>query len=102
MKRRSWKTTGLWACAMLMITMAPGLSAAEAASSSAAAWPEAALSAQKKQESFMIKVVDAETGRGIPLVELMTTNNIKYYTDSAGNVAFDEPGLMNQSVFFHL
>ena len=50
----------------------------------------------------MIKIVDAETGRGIPLVELKTTNNILYYTDSAGVVAFNEPGLMDQSVFFHL
>ena len=50
----------------------------------------------------MIKIVDAETGRGIPLVELKMTNNILYYTDSAGVVAFNEPGLMDQSVFFHL
>lgn len=51
---------------------------------------------------FKIKVVDAETGRGIPLVELKTTNNVLYYTDSAGVVAFSEPGLMDQPVFFHL
>jgi hypothetical protein len=49
---------------------------------------------------FRIRVVDAETGRGVPLVELKTTGSIRYYTDSAGIVAFDEPGLMNQSVFF--
>ncbi|WP_242698511.1 FIMAH domain-containing protein [Bacillus sp. SD088] len=54
------------------------------------------------QEPFKIQVIDAETGRGIPAVELRTTNNILYYTDSAGYVAFNEPGLMDQEVFFHL
>ena len=53
-------------------------------------------------EYFCIKVVDDETGRGVPLVELKTVNNIRYYTDSAGIVAFNEPGLMNQTVFFHV
>lgn len=50
---------------------------------------------------FKIKVVDAETGRGVPMVELETVNNIKYYTDSNGIAAFDEPGLMGQPVFFY-
>ncbi|WP_372895455.1 hypothetical protein [Stieleria sp.] len=51
---------------------------------------------------FVIKVVDQATGRGVPMVELKTVNHVRYYTDSAGIVAFDEPGLMNQSVFFHV
>jgi hypothetical protein len=49
---------------------------------------------------FKIQVVDEQTGRGVPLVELRTVNNIRYYTDSGGIVAFYEPGLMNQKVFF--
>ncbi|WP_417849862.1 hypothetical protein [Thalassoglobus sp.] len=49
---------------------------------------------------FRITVVDAETDRGIPLVELTTVNNIRFVTDSAGVVAFHEPGLMNQRVYF--
>ena len=49
---------------------------------------------------FAIKVVDAQTGRGVPLVELRTVNNISYYTDSNGIVAFHEPGLMDRKVFF--
>jgi hypothetical protein len=52
--------------------------------------------------SFCIKVIDDASGRGVPLVELKTVNNIRYYTDSAGIVAFNEPGLMSQSVFFHV
>ncbi|MGQ9592258.1 MAG: alpha-galactosidase, partial [Planctomycetota bacterium] len=51
---------------------------------------------------FRIAVVDEETGRGVPLVELRTTNEIACWTDSAGNVAFYEPGLMGRSVFFQV
>lgn len=49
---------------------------------------------------FTIEVVDEDNGRGVPLVELETTNRARYYTDSNGIVAFNEPGLMNQKVFF--
>ncbi len=51
---------------------------------------------------FRIQVVDAETGRGIPLVELRTTNEIRWFTDSAGNAAIDEPGLVGQRVYFNV
>ena len=49
---------------------------------------------------FQIQVVDEATGRGVPLVELRTVNNIRYFTDSHGIVAFYEPGLMDRDVFF--
>jgi len=49
---------------------------------------------------FLIEVVDADTGRGVPLVELRTVNEIRYVTDSAGLAAFHEPGLMDRDVFF--
>lgn len=51
---------------------------------------------------FKIRVVDSATGRGIPLVELKTGNFTPYYTDSAGYVAYYEPGMMGQDVFFYL
>ena len=51
---------------------------------------------------FRIQVVEAGTGRGVPLVELKTVNQIRYYTDSNGIVAFDEPGLFNQRVYFSI
>lgn len=51
-------------------------------------------------EYFGIQTVDETTGRGVPLVELRTTQNIRYFTDNNGLVAFDEPGLMRQRVFF--
>ncbi len=53
-------------------------------------------------EPFAIEVFDSRTGRGVPLVELRTVNEINYVTDSRGIVAFDEPGLMGRSVFFHV
>jgi hypothetical protein len=51
---------------------------------------------------FAISVVDDTTGRGVPLVELRTVDQSRYYTDSTGVVAFYEPGLMNQKVYFQV
>lgn len=54
------------------------------------------------QQPFTIKVVDEQTGRGVPLVELRTVHDVRYWTDSGGVVAFDEPGLLGERVFFHV
>ncbi len=51
---------------------------------------------------FGIHVVDEVTGKGVPLVELRTVNDIRLVTDNAGWIAFKEPGLMNREVFFHV
>ena len=51
---------------------------------------------------FAVTVVDDETGRGVPLVELRTVNALRSYTDSNGVVAFREPGLMETDVFFRV
>ena len=51
-------------------------------------------------EYFAIRVVDEQTGRGVPLVELKTTNDVRHVTDSNGLIAFLEPGLMDAEVFF--
>ncbi len=51
---------------------------------------------------FAIKVVDGDSGRGVPLVELRTVNEAAWWTDSNGLIAFDEPGLMELEVFFHV
>ncbi|NNM84689.1 MAG: hypothetical protein HKL96_02890 [Phycisphaerales bacterium] len=51
---------------------------------------------------FAIHVVDSQTHRGVPLVELQTTNGIRLYTDSAGTAAFNEPGLMHRTVYFYI
>jgi hypothetical protein len=49
-----------------------------------------------------IRVLDAATGRGVPLVELTTVNQLKFVTDNAGYVALREPELMNREIFFHV
>ena len=49
-----------------------------------------------------IQVIDEASGRGVPLVELTTVNHLRFITDNAGRVAFDEPGLMGNPVFFHI
>jgi hypothetical protein len=61
-----------------------------------------ALPTPQRRDYFTIKIVDDQTGRGVPLVELRTTNEISYYTDSNGIVAFYEPGLMGQTVYFNI
>jgi hypothetical protein len=53
-------------------------------------------------EYFAIHVVDEQTGRGVPLVELKTTHDVRHVTDSNGLIAFLEPGLMDTEVFFHV
>lgn len=59
-----------------------------------------ALLAAKPTPYAEFRVLDAETGRGVPLVELVTVNQLRFVTDSAGRVAFNEPGLMDREVFF--
>lgn len=51
---------------------------------------------------FAIRIVDAATGRGVPLVELRAVNETAWWSDSNGFVAFDEPGLMGTEVFLHV
>ncbi|MTW87675.1 hypothetical protein F3157_18835 [Virgibacillus dakarensis] len=96
MSLRFWKIVGLMVCVLLILSnMLGGLTM----KSTEASQDEKVINSKKP---FKIQVIDEETGRGIPAVELRTTNEILYYTDSAGNVAFNEPGLMNQKVYFHL
>lgn len=52
------------------------------------------------EDYFSIQVVDEETGRGVPLVQLETTDKARHYTDSAGFIALNEPGLMGETVWF--
>jgi hypothetical protein len=52
------------------------------------------------RKPFAIRVIDQATGRGVPLVELRTNDAARFFTDNAGLVAFDEPGLMGTEVYF--
>lgn len=51
---------------------------------------------------YVIHVIDHETERGVPMVELRTVNNIRRFTDSNGLVVIDEPSFMNRRVFFFI
>lgn len=53
-------------------------------------------------DCFGIRVIDDQTGRGVPLVELETVHQLRWVTDSGGWVAINEPGLIGQRVFFHV
>lgn len=78
-------TCGVWLGGCMAGVLLPALLAADP--------PE-------KGKYFRIAVVDEQTGRGVPLVELRTTHNVCLYTDSNGIAAFHEPGLMDQPVYF--
>jgi hypothetical protein len=54
------------------------------------------------QEYYQITVKDDQTGRGVPLVELRIVNDVRYYTDSNGIVALDDPELMGQKIYFQV
>jgi hypothetical protein len=47
--------------------------------------------AQPASRYFVVRVLDAETGRGVPLIQLTLPNEVSYWTDSAGVAALDEP-----------
>ncbi|MCA9130218.1 MAG: hypothetical protein KDB22_24190 [Planctomycetales bacterium] len=54
------------------------------------------------EELCRIRVVDAENGWPVPLVELKTTNNVRFYSDNAGTIAFDLPELMGVTTWFSI
>lgn len=47
-----------------------------------------------------IEVVEAGSGWPVPLVELRTTNQVRFVTDNAGVIAFDLPELMGRETWF--
>jgi hypothetical protein len=59
------------------------------------------LLAEPKSTQFAeIRFFDADTRRGIPLVEITSVNQLRFVTDNLGRIAFLEPGLMDQELFF--
>ncbi len=57
---------------------------------------------QAQDPYFAVKIIDDVTERGVPLVEVKLTNALRYYSDSNGIVAFFEPGLMEQAIWFYI
>ncbi|NND05297.1 MAG: hypothetical protein HKN87_02865 [Saprospiraceae bacterium] len=52
--------------------------------------------------AFGIRIVDENTGQGIPMVALETLHSVVYHTDNSGYIAFYEPGLMKQKLYAQL
>jgi hypothetical protein len=49
---------------------------------------------------YWVRIVDAETGRGVPLVELRTPNAVAFWTDSNGVAVIDDPAFQDHDVAF--
>lgn len=60
----------------------------------------AAAEGESFKHPFAIEVIDEATGRGVPLIRLETVNSVRYYTDSGGIAAIDDPDLAGRDVFF--
>ena len=59
-----------------------------------------AATAATAADPYVIRVVDQDSHLGVPLVELRTVHNLRFYTDNAGVVAIDDANLLGQDVFF--
>ncbi|MBI5833265.1 MAG: hypothetical protein HZB16_13290 [Armatimonadetes bacterium] len=57
---------------------------------------------QPNAAPFGLRVIDEQTGRGVPLVEVRSVHERRWVTDSAGWAAITEPELMGRHAFFHL
>jgi len=53
-------------------------------------------------EPCRIEIIDKENGWPVPLVELRTTNDVRYVSDNAGLIAIEDPELFDKSVWFHV
>ena len=56
----------------------------------------------KSAEVCEIQVIDADRGWPVPLVELRTTNHVRFFSDNRGVIAFDLPELMGREVWFYV
>ena len=57
---------------------------------------------QATTEYHAIRFIDGETGRGVPLVAITSLNKASYISDSQGYIAYYEPGLMGDTVYFEI
>ena len=53
-----------------------------------------------KDNYFHIKVVDSVTKKGIPIARLSNINGTTYYSDSYGNIAYNEEEAMGRDLYF--
>ena len=53
-------------------------------------------------EPSRIEVVEKGSGWPVPLIELRTTNDVRFVTDNAGVIAFDLPEMMGHETWFNV
>ncbi|MGC6444250.1 MAG: hypothetical protein ACON4H_16485 [Rubripirellula sp.] len=53
-------------------------------------------------EPCEIEVIDRLTGWPVPMIEIETTNQLKFVSDNSGRIAFDAPELMGTSTWLHV
>jgi len=53
-------------------------------------------------EPCRIEIVEQKTGWPVPLIELRTTNDVRFVSDNAGVIAFDLPEAMGRETWFHV
>ncbi len=63
---------------------------------------KAAIPADESVAPFILKIIDSQTGRGVPLVQVVTDSGLEFYTDSAGVVTMVQPDLLGRHVKFTL
>ena len=57
-------------------------------------------SCRQKNDYFQIEVLDSATKRGIPIAKISNINGITYYSDSYGNIAYNEQEAMGRELYF--
>lgn len=62
--------------------------------------PVSDLFGQAVPDPCRIRVVDADNGWPVPLVELTTNHHVRFVSDNAGVIAFDLPELMGETSWF--
>ena len=68
----------------------------------AAETQRAAAPVPTRAQLFRIDVIDAATGRGVPLIELRTPDGASWWTDNQGIVAFDDLTSMGRRLRFEV
>lgn len=58
--------------------------------------------AADQTKPFVIRVIDAESHRPVPLVQISTVHQFVRHTDNAGITAWTEPELQGEDVYFQL
>jgi hypothetical protein len=57
-------------------------------------------SCRQQNDYFQIEVLDSVTKRGIPIAKISNINGITYYSDSYGNIAYNEQEAMGRDLYF--